>query len=157
MFSKEKAVQTYLLSSPDGWLEVTLGLAADGQPALAATYPGIPVVQVILSLEFLATGRLTKDLKVVSAERVSRDSEYVIAVGKTSKARDAHNELKVSLDEVPAPHRQLGLVVRAFNDGFAVQNVIPEKSAINRFVLRDEQTSLTFPSNRSAKVAGTVD
>ena len=152
VFSQEKPAQTYLLSSPDGRLEVTFSLAADGQPALSAKYRGIPVAQATLGLEFLATGRLTKDLKVINAERASRDSEYLIAVGKASKARDTHNELKLLLDEVPAPHRRLGLVVRAFNDGFAFQYLIPAQSAINHFVLMDEHTSLTFPSNRSAKL-----
>lgn len=152
VFSQEKTAQSYSLSSPDGRLEVTLSLAADGQPVLAGKYRGMPVAQATLGLEFLATGRLTKDLKVISAERVSRDSEYRIAVGKASKARDTHNELKLLLDEVPAPHRRLGLVVRAFNDGFAFQYLIPEQSAITNFVLTDEHTSLTFPSKRRAKV-----
>ncbi|HUG67149.1 MAG TPA: glycoside hydrolase family 97 protein [Pirellulaceae bacterium] len=140
------------LASPDGHLEVTFRLGERGRPAFDVAYRDIPIVIGSLGLEFAGSGALRENLKVVGVRRASHDEVYTIAVGKASAARDHHNELVVSLEEMPPPHRKLDLALRAFDDGVAFRYFIPEQEPLRDFVLTDEHTRLSFPGDPKAKV-----
>ena len=95
---------------------------------------------------------MERGFKVVNVKRGSRDETYSIPVGKTSTARDHHNELIVSLQEVAAPQRRLDVELRAFDDGVAVRYSIPEQDGISDFQLVDEVTQFSFAGDPTAHV-----
>ena len=140
------------LESPDGRLRVTFWLNEQGQPAFDVAYRERAVAAGSLGLEFVGSGPLTKNLKIIRTQRTSRDETYAIPVGKASSARDHHHELLVSLEESVAPHRRLDLAFRAFNDGVAFRYLIPKQATLSEFVLSNEHTQLSFPKDPTARV-----
>jgi len=147
----EEAQERLTLSSPDSRLRVSFNLGEHGQGAFDVSYRDMPVMEGSLGLEFTGSAPLRENLKVIGARRASRDETYTIAVGKSSSARDRHNELVVSLEESRPPHRKLDVAFRAFDDGVALRYLIPRQESVGEFVLTDEHTRLTFPGNPQAK------
>jgi alpha-glucosidase len=91
-------------------------------------------------------------LEIIGSALSTHDSTYTIPVGKTSRARDHHQELVVSLVETNAPRRKLELVLRAFDDGLAFRYRLPAQPGLAEFVLTDELTELTFPGDPQARL-----
>jgi alpha-glucosidase len=140
------------LESPDGRIEATFRLGADGGPEFDAKFYGTPVAHGELGLKFANAEPLERGFQVVSVRRDRRDETYSIPVGKSSTARDHHNALIVSLQEETAPQRRLDVELRAFDDGVAVRYSIPEQHGISDFQLADEVTHLSFPGDPTARV-----
>ena len=148
----DKVPEPLTVNSPDGRLRVKFWLDEQGKPAFDVAYRDTSVAAGTLGLEFVGSGLLDSDLKVVSSRRKSHDQTYAIPVGKASSARDHHHELLISLEETVEPHRRLDLAFRAFDDGVAFRYVIPEQEPLSEFVLRDEHTQLTFANDPKARV-----
>jgi len=140
------------LESPDGRLQASFHLGDDGEPLFEVKVNGAVIAQGVLGLNFANAEPLDGGFKVVKVQRNSRDETYSIPVGKTSTARDHHNELVVSLEEEAVPRRRLNVELRAFDDGLAVRYSIPEQDGISDFHLIDEVTQLRFPGDPTAHV-----
>lgn len=140
------------LTSPDGKIEVTLQLNDRGQPTFDVKRSGAPVASGSLGLEFAERGALAERLTVIGQRTSSRDETYAIAVGKTSSARDHHNELIVALAESQPPQRKVEVAVRVFDDGVAFRYQLPEQAAITDFVITDELTRISVPPQTPAKL-----
>src|SRR5687768_6831419 len=110
---------TLALSSPDGRLHLAFHLDDRGRPAFQIAFADHPLVSGTLGLEFHESGLLSENLQVVGVDHRNVDRTYAVPVGKTSSARDQHQELVVSLVEPASPGRRLEIVFRAFNDGIA--------------------------------------
>ena len=147
----EVAPDPLSLESPDGRLRMTFRLGEGGRPGFEVASRGETVATGSLGLAFAGSGPLGENLKVVGSRRDSHDETYAISVGKTSSARDRHNELVISLEEEPAPHRRLDVAFRAFDDGVAFRYLIPDQEPLADFVLSDELTRLAFPGDPSAR------
>ncbi len=148
----EDAAQPLTLKSPDGRLRVTFQLGELGRPAFDVAYRDISVAAGTLGLEFAGSGPLHENMKVIGAQRKSRDETYAIPVGKASSARDHHDELIVSLEEAAAPRRRLDIAFRAFDDGVAFRYLIPDQKPLAEFTITDEHTRLSFRDDPRAKV-----
>ena len=98
-----------------------------------------------LGLEFLESGLLSRNLRIVDVALASHDETYAIFAGKSSHARDHHNEMIISLKESASPHRRLDIIFRAFNDGIAFRYFIPDQKNIGDFVITDEHSTFLFP------------
>ncbi|MGC1274042.1 MAG: glycoside hydrolase family 97 protein [Planctomycetaceae bacterium] len=138
------------VKSPDGRLKVAFTLQENDEPMLTVARDGVPLASVRLGLEFAGSGPLQSGLKVVGSRTASRDETYAIPVGKTSSARDHHNELVVSLEEIDEPHRRLDVAVRAFDDGVAFRYLIPEQRPLAEFTITDELTQISFTNDPTA-------
>lgn len=139
------------LVSPDEQNRIDVTLTDQGEPAFEVSRGGVPLASGWLGLEFADSGLLGQGLKIVGSRRSERDETYAIPVGKTSSARDHHNELIVSLEEIAPPHRKLDLAFRAFDDGITFRYLIPEQESLSEFILTDEHTRFSFAGNPTAK------
>ena len=81
------------LDSPDARLQVTFKLNDMGRAVCDVAYRDTLVASGAFGLSFKGSGLLQDNLKVIGADRSSRDETYLIPVGKASSARDHHNEL----------------------------------------------------------------
>jgi alpha-glucosidase len=140
-----------VLHSPDGRLQLTFQLNQHGQARFTVAYSKTPVVEGTLGLDFVSAESLSENLKVVDTRQSAVRREYVIAVGKASSAQDHYHELVVQLIESRPPQRQLNLEFRAFDDGVAFRYVLPRQGTLERFIINNEQTQLTFPGDPLAK------
>jgi alpha-glucosidase len=139
------------LESPDRQLRVQVFLDVRGRPAFEAAYHEQLVATGKLGLELAGFEPLADGMELIDTERSSRDVTYAIPVGKTSKARDHHNELVLSLKEKKPPHRRLDVVFRAFDDGIAFCYRLPEENS-EQLVLIEDLTSLQFAGDPAAHV-----
>jgi alpha-glucosidase len=138
------------VESPDGRLMATVSLDESGAASLSIGYRGAEVVAARLGLHFAGAQPLDRGFSVVGAARNTRDETYAVPVGKTSRARDHHRELVVSLEEAAAPKRRLDVAIRAFDDGIAFRYVVPEQAGLAEVVLVDELTELAFAGDPTA-------
>lgn len=140
------------VDSPDGQLRVEFRLSDRGEPAFEVTRGGAQLASGRLGLEFAGSGPLRDGFRIVGHRTASRDETYSIPVGKASSARDRHNELLVSLEEMSPPHRRLDVAFRVFDDGIAFRYLLPEQEALGEFVLTEEHTRLSFPAEAEARL-----
>ncbi len=140
------------IDSPDGQLRAVFQLDGQGQATIEITRREVVIAKGTLGLAFADSGLLAENLKLIGSRRESCDRTYAIAVGKTSSARDRHQELTVSLQERTKPYRKLDIAIRAFDDGIAFRYQIPKQDAFITFVLTDERTTLMFPGDPLAHI-----
>lgn len=138
------AEQVAELTSPNGRLQATVSLDDDRRPQVAIAHGGTEIVTATLGLDFAETGPLAEGFVVTGTKRTNRDRSYAIPVGKTSMARDRHEELIVSLREQAAPNRELNIELRAFDDAVAFRYQVPQQASQGEVVLQDELTTFQF-------------
>lgn len=146
------------VKSPDGSLELSLGMAAKPQPYLPGerlyyrvAYKGMPVLaDSPLGLDLLGAEALDHGFEVTGTARRSNDSNWENAFGAKRTVPDVYNELVVSLREKNASGRRLDVVVRAYNEGLAFRYVLPKQEALDKFSLAAEATGFYFAGKASA-------
>src|SRR5262245_61175278 len=141
--ASQDAADVETLKSPDGRLQVTFQRDKSGRSIGRVTYREVEIATIAFGLRFSGSPPLQDGLRVVSVLRTTADQSYEIPVGKTSSARDHHNELVVTLEETIAPRRRFELAFRAFDDGLAFRYQIPKGRSAEPFELVDELTQLT--------------
>ncbi|MEA2261225.1 MAG: alpha-glucosidase, partial [Acidobacteriaceae bacterium] len=83
-------------------------------------------------------------LELAHLERHTADSTWTPVWGKVNKIRNHYNEIDLSLVEAAAPHRRMGLIVRAYPDGVALRYQLPKQPGIEHFVVEHERTAFQF-------------
>ena len=134
--------------SPDG--KLTIGFATDakgmswslkrnGKTLVAPSRLGL-----VFSL-FKTSKRELGEMKVVAQKTRSSDSTWTTEFYRRGTVRDRFNELEVTLEEVAEPHRRLGYVFRAYDEGAAFRYVIPEQEGVPGVEILREETEWRFP------------
>ena len=135
-------------TSPDG--KLTIGFTSDakgmswllkrnGKTLVAPSRLGL-----VFSL-FKTSKRELGEMKVVAKSSRSSDSTWTTALYRRGTVRDRFNELEVTLEEVAEPHRRLGYVFRAYDEGAAFRYVIPEQEGVPGVEILREETEWRFP------------
>ena len=130
------------VKSPGGDLQATFRLDERGRATYEFSFRGRVVANAYAGLR-LSSGTFGDGLRVVTAQKESRDRHYSIAVGKASKARDLHHEVTVTLEDAKRDAR-FDLELRVFDDAFAFRYSVPKQRSIESFHLLDEQTEFSF-------------
>lgn len=151
LFATASADERHTVTSPDGALQAEVRVDDHGVPVFNVRRGDQVVANGRLGLNIAGAAPLQAGLKIVATKRRSHDETYAIPVGKTSSARDHHNELIISFEGSTSPQRR-GFVVffRVFDDGIAFRYAVPERSASETVVLLDELTELIFPGDPTA-------
>jgi alpha-glucosidase len=140
---------TVVLSSPDGQVEVEIGVQADGAPGYSITRKQEPIISPSRLRLQLLDDREFYAFEVIDTDTRTVDQIYDLIAARNSKGRDHFNEVTVSLKEKSASARRLHLVFRAYDDGVAFRYVIPNQPGFSHLRLRSEDTQFVFPSNYS--------
>ena len=134
------------LSSPDHQLIFTFSLTQTS-PQYQVAYKGKTIIgRSPLSLQF-AEGDFTDHLSIQSVNYREADEQYELITGKTSSVNEHYTEVLISLQQSGPTKKQVGLRVRAFNDGIAFRYEFPDAAAIHQFILTDESSCFNFPGN----------
>ena len=135
-------------TSPDG--NVTIGFASDEKGmrwSLARN--GRSVVEpsrlgLSFSL-FKVWKRELGEMRIVDGCMRRSDTTWTNSIYRRLTIRDCYNELSVTLEEVSEPHRRIGYVFRAYNEGAAFRYVVPKQDGVDGFELLSEHTEWRFP------------
>ena len=149
-FGSQCATTSASVVSPDGTLELAFengpdgmfwSLSRAGKPLVAPSRLGLT-----FSL-FKESGRELKlgEMQVVGKKTRASDTVWTNSLYRRGTVRDRYNELEVMLEEVAEPHRRLGYVFRAYEEGAAFRYVIPAQDGVEGFELLRELTEWRFP------------
>ena len=147
-FGEDGASDRVTFTSPDG--NVTIGFAADAKGmrwSLARN--GRTVVEpsrlgLSFSL-FKVWKRELGEMRIVDRNMRHSDTTWTNNIYRRRTIRDCYNELSVTLEEVSEPHRRIGYVFRAYNEGAAFRYVVPRQDGVEGFELLREHTEWRFP------------
>lgn len=84
-------------------------------------------------------------MRIVEKARRSSDTTWTTQLYRRGSVRDRFNELSVTLEEEDAPHRRMGYVFRAYDEGAAFRYVVPEQDGVSGVEILDELTEWRFP------------
>ena len=156
------------LKSPDGNVEMTFSLSAEGEPAYSLVYHQQPVVGES-HLGFLFRERdeykfneqpaadwakghvvdFTKGFKVVKTSNRSFDETWAPVWGEESEIRNHYNEMDVLLEQTET-RRQMQLEFRLFDDGLGFRYSFPQQQTLTYFTLVEEQTEFVMTGDHKA-------
>ena len=163
-------VQT--LKSPDGNMEMTFHLTAEGTPQYALTYGD---QQVILpsnlgfefrgvlkaqKLVYNADGTISKEdrkpaysfydgFAVESVETASFDETWEPVWGEEKEIRNNYNELLVNLVQTSS-EKKMSIRFRLYNDGLGFRYEFPYQKNLSYFVIKEELTQFALAGDHTA-------
>lgn len=141
--------QSWKVTSPGDEMQVTIDL---NPLRYTARFKGRSVlIDSPLGLELKGGGPL-QSLRLRSIQSRSADRTWTPVWGKSNRIRDHYNELELSFQERNTDARKgspriVGLLVRAYPDGFAFRYILPAQPALKDFVLERESTGFRFAGN----------
>ena len=143
-------VHAWVLTSPGGEIKVDVNLEG-GSPTYAAYYRGMPVLNGSkLGLQ-LADGYVGDNMVLAAGKpRVTtHDSRWVQPWGEDDTVRNHYNEMVVKLKskKTTSSRKQLNIVFRAYDDGFALRYELPGSGAVQ---IIDESTQMRFARDAQA-------
>ena len=133
-----QAVNPIQLTSPDGQLVFSFH-QENSRLSYSVNYKGKALIgDSPISLQFKETGEFGGKVSIQKPILKNIDETYELVVGKNRKARDFCTELTIPMVGKDAMHRQINLVVKAYNDGLAFRYVFPQQDKWKSFILTDE-------------------
>jgi len=131
------------VKSPDGEIEFQFELKKNAPYYKVKFGNQLLIDESPLGLVF-KDAELQKNLKLGKPEYNEVDTTYKLVVGKTSEARDHHNEM--ILPFTGKDQKKFNIVVRVFNDGVGFRYEFPEQDW-KSYELVDEKTSFNIAGN----------
>lgn len=138
-----------VLTSPDGHLQVTVGIKG-GKPFYSVSRDGKPVVNRSYLGFTLHDGTLDNHFKIVGRSRDSKNETWTQPWGEDRVVNNHYNELKVRLQQTDKRQRQLNIVFRAFNDGIGFRYEFPKQRNLGNFQIMEEMTQIAMPTDAQA-------
>ena len=138
-----------VLTSPDGHLQVTVGIKG-GKPFYSVSRDGKPVVNRSYLGFTLHDGTLDNHFKIVGRSRDSKNETWTQPWGEDRVVNNHYNELKVRLQQTDKRQRQLNIVFRAFNDGIGFRYEFPKQRNLDNFQIMEEMTQIAMPTDAQA-------
>jgi len=143
------------LVSPNQVVSVTLALNEKLEPNptgkrlyYAVQYRGRDVLlDSPFGLDFKDSPPFARNLIIRDVRRNTVNETWQRVLGKRKTVVNHYNELTLILEEADIPHRQVELVIRAYDDGIALRYTLPEQKQWGDFKLAEERTTFRFPGN----------
>lgn len=141
----DKTGRDLVVTSPDKNIRVEFGLRNVGGRESVASYrisfKGRELISSSSLQLQLAPHGLLRPLRLAGVVHNKRDEVYKLNPGKTTSARDHYHEMRVMLEEDPAPKRRLDIVFRAYDDGVAFRYVVAKQAGLADFQLAAEHST----------------
>ena len=160
------------IKSPDGVLEMTFQLTAEGTPQYALNYEGQKVIlpsnlgfelRGVLKaqkLVFNEDGTISKEdrepcnsfydgFKVTNVETATFDETWEPVWGEEAQIRNNYNELLVCLEQT-STERQMNIRFRLYNDGLGFRYEFPYQKNLSYFVIKEELTQFALTGDHTA-------
>ena len=137
------------LSSPDGKLEVRVGLTAKGAPAYELLHEGNAVVKPSrLGFELIGMDDLKDGFSLVDASRDSLDETWEPVWGEESSIRNHYNELLVCFTREDGVN--MNLRFRLYDEGLGFRYEFPVDNKLTYFNIKEELTEFAMAGDHTA-------
>ena len=156
------------LTSPDGQMQMTFTLSAQGEPVYDLSYKGKAVInpsKLGLELkansyeEYTAQGatrtastsqtNLQSGFTLADQQTATFDETWQPVWGETRDIRNHYNELLVTLHQ-EAQQRDLRIRFRLYDDGLGFRYEFPLSQNLNYFVIKEEHTQFAMTGDHTA-------
>ena len=166
------ATDVQTLKSPDGNMEMTFHLTAEGTPQYALSYGDKEVIlpsnlgfefRGVLKAQKLvynADGTISKEdrepaysfydgFAVESVETASFDETWEPVWGEEKEIRNNYNELLVNLVQTSS-EKKMSIRFRLYNDGLGFRYEFPYQKNLSYFVIKEELTQFALAGDHTA-------
>lgn len=144
---------TEVLTSPDGRLQLSFDLTADGTPTYKMDYNNKPVIATSrLGLELKNQKSLLDGFKMERVSRSSFDETWQPVWGEQSSIRNHYNEMAVCLSQ-PDDNghlREMMVRFRLYDDGVGFRYEWPAQDNFTYFTIKEERTEFAMTGDHTA-------
>lgn len=144
---------TEVLTSPDGRLQLSFDLTADGTPTYKMDYNNKPVIATSrLGLELKNQKSLLDGFKMERVSRSSFDETWQPVWGEQSSIRNHYNEMAVCLSQ-PDDNGHLSEMIvrfRLYDDGVGFRYEWPAQDNFTYFTIKEERTEFAMTGDHTA-------
>lgn len=144
---------TEVLTSPDGRLQLSFDLTADGTPTYKMDYNNKPVIATSrLGLELKNQKSLLDGFKMERVSRSSFDETWQPVWGEQSSIRNHYNEMAVCLSQ-PDDNGHLREIIvrfRLYDDGVGFRYEWPAQDNFTYFTIKEERTEFAMTGDHTA-------
>lgn len=144
---------TEVLTSPDGRLQLSFNLTADGTPTYKMDYNNKPVIATSrLGLELKNQKSLLDGFKMERVSRSSFDETWQPVWGEQSSIRNHYNEMAVCLSQ-PDDYghlREMIVRFRLYDDGVGFRYEWPAQDNFTYFTIKEERTEFAMTGDHTA-------
>lgn len=144
---------TEVLTSPDGRLQLSFDLTADGTPTYKMDYNNKPVIATSrLGLELKNQKSLLDGFKMERVSRSSFDETWQPVWGEQSSIRNHYNEMAVCLSQ-PDDNghlREMIMRFRLYDDGVGFRYEWPAQDNFTYFTIKEERTEFAMTGDHTA-------
>lgn len=144
---------TEVLTSPDGRLQLSFDLTADGTPTYKMDYNNKPVIATSrLGLELKNQKSLLDGLKMERVSRSSFDETWQPVWGEQSSIRNHYNEMAVCLSQPDDNGHLRKMIVRfrLYDDGVGFRYEWPAQDNFTYFTIKEERTEFAMTGDHTA-------
>lgn len=144
---------TEVLTSPDGRLQLSFDLTADGTPTYKMDYNNKPIIATSrLGLELKNQKSLLDGFKMERVSRSSFDETWQPVWGEQSSIRNHYNEMAVCLSQPDDNGHLREMIVRfrLYNDGVGFRYEWPAQDNFTYFTIKEERTEFAMTGDHTA-------
>lgn len=144
---------TEVLTSPDGRLQLSLDITADGTPTYKMDYNNKPVIATSrLGLELKNQKSLLDGFKMERVSRSSFDETWQPVWGEQSSIRNHYNEMAVCLSQPDDNGHLREMIVRfrLYDDGVGFRYEWPAQDNFTYFTIKEERTEFAMTGDHTA-------
>lgn len=144
---------TEVLTSPDGRLQLSFDLTADGTPTYKMDYNNKPVIATSrLGLELKNQKSLLGGFKMERVSRSSFDETWQPVWGEQSSIRNHYNEMAVCLSQPDDNGHLREMIVRfrLYDDGVGFRYEWPAQDNFTYFTIKEERTEFAMTGDHTA-------
>lgn len=144
---------TEVLTSPDGRLQLSFDLTADGTPTYKMDHNNKPVIATSrLGLELKNQKSLLDGFKMERVSRSSFDETWQPVWGEQSSIRNHYNEMAVCLSQPDDNGHLREMIVRfrLYDDGVGFRYEWPAQDNFTYFTIKEERTEFAMTGDHTA-------
>lgn len=144
---------TEVLTSPDGRLQLSFDLTADGTPTYKMDYNNKPVIATSrLGLELKNQKSLLDGFKMERVSRSSFDETWQPVWGEQSSILNHYNEMAVCLSQPDDNGHLREMIVRfrLYDDGVGFRYEWPAQDNFTYFTIKEERTEFAMTGDHTA-------
>ncbi len=144
---------TEVLTSPDGRLQLSFDLTAEGTPTYKMDYNNKPVIATSrLGLELKNQKSLLDGFKIERVSRSSFDETWQPVWGEQSSIRNHYNEMAVCLSQPDDNGHLREMIVRfrLYDDGVGFRYEWPAQDNFTYFTIKEERTEFAMTGDHTA-------
>ncbi|KAF0094815.1 MAG: alpha-glucosidase [Puniceicoccaceae bacterium 5H] len=134
--------------SPDGQLQISCDVDAQGVPHYAVDFQGEPVVlPSTLGFTFVDQEPLQGGLAITDTQTRDFDETWEMPWGERREVENRFHELRLTFTEDHGAHRTFDVVFRAYDDGIAFRYVFPEQDGWPEAKIAEEHTQFRLDTD----------